>query len=110
VPDELSDVVARYAEFHRRRGNDPHVGLRLGELVRAAGLDPVEFRGRFEIAPFPAGVRPAAVAAAEEMVSQGVIGVDDVRRWHDAFALLDASADRPTLFNPTFIAVGRRPA
>ena len=110
VPDELGDVFERYAEFHRTRGNDPHVGLRLGELVRTAGLDQLEFRGRFEIAPFPAGIRPAAMAASDDMVTQGVISVDDVHRWQDAFALLDGVTDRPSLFNPTFIAVGRRPA
>jgi hypothetical protein len=110
VPDELSDIVDRYVEFHRGRGNDPHVGLRLGEFVRRAGLDEVEFRGRFEIAPFPAGMRPAAVAASDQMLSEGIIGADDVRRWKEAFALLDGNTDRPTLFNPTFIAVGRRPA
>ena len=110
LPDALSDIFDRYVEFHRGRGNDPHVGLRLGELVRTAGLDQLEFRGRFEIAPFPAGIRPAAMAASDDMVTQGVISVDDVHRWQDAFALLDGVTDRPSLFNPTFIAVGRRPA
>ena len=56
APDDLGDIFDRYVEFHRSRGNDPHVGLRLGSLLRSAGLDPVEERGRFDISPLPIGM------------------------------------------------------
>jgi len=38
-----------------------------------------------------------------------VISVDDIRRWTAALDILDGNSVRPTLFNPTFIALGRRP-
>ena len=43
------------------------------------------------------------------MLTQGVVTADDIRRWNDAFEVMDGVSERPTLFNPTFIAVGRRP-
>lgn len=46
--------------MHRRRGNDISVGLRLEELLRAAGLDVVDFTGRYMIAKPPPGLRPPA--------------------------------------------------
>ena len=109
APDDLGDIFERYIAFHRGRGNDPHVGLRLGDLVRAAGLAQVEFRGRFDITPMPVGMRPPAMAAADAMIAQGVICTDDFSRWRHALDVLDKCSDRPTLFNPTFIALGRRP-
>jgi SAM-dependent methyltransferase len=109
MPDDLGDFFERYVEFHRGRGNDPHVGLRLGDYVKAAGLEQIELRGRFDITPLPVGLRPPPLAAAEEMLAQHVVGVDDIRRWNAAFEQMDGESERPTLFNPTFIAVGRRP-
>jgi hypothetical protein len=44
------------------------------------------------------------------MVAAGLASEGDVARWTDAFARLDATSDRPTLFAPMFAAVGRRPA
>ena len=109
TPRDLDDVFERYVEFHRGRGNDPHVGLRLADLAHAAGLDDIEMRGRFDITPLPAGMRPPPVAAAQAMLADGVISVDDIRRWTTALEILDGDSVRPTLFNPTFIALGRRP-
>jgi hypothetical protein len=42
------------------------------------------------------------------MVAAGIASEADVERWADAFARLDATPDRPTLFAPMFAAVGRR--
>lgn len=109
-PEDLSDINDRYVEFLRKRGNDPQVGLRLGELVRAAGLEVLDLRGWFTILPIPAGVRPPAVAAAAAMLSEGVVTVDDVQRWTTAFDRLDAEPERPTLFAPLFLALARRAA
>lgn len=38
MPADLEDLNDAYVEFHRSRGNDPQVGLRLDELLAAAGL------------------------------------------------------------------------
>ena len=109
TPHDLDDIFERYVEFHHGRGNDPHVGLRLADLAHAAGLDDIEMRGRFDITPLPAGMHPPPVAAAQAMLTEGVISVDDIRRWTAALDILDGNSVRPTLFNPTFIALGRRP-
>ena len=109
TPHDLDDIFERYVEFHHGRGNDPHVGLRLADLAHAAGLDDIEMRGRFDITPLPAGMHPPTVAAAQAMLTEGVISVDDIRRWTAALDILDGNSVRPTLFNPTFIALGRRP-
>jgi hypothetical protein len=44
------------------------------------------------------------------MVTAGVATDEDVRRWDRAFQELAAAPVPPTLFAPTFVAVGRRPA
>jgi hypothetical protein len=44
------------------------------------------------------------------MVAAGLANQEDVARWDRAFARVDASASRPTLFAPVFAAIGRRPA
>jgi len=110
TPHDLDDIFERYVEFHHGRGNDPHVGLRLADLSRVAGLDDIEMRGRFDITPLPTGMRPPPVAAAQAMLADGVISADDIRRWTTALETLDGNSVRPTLFNPTFIALGRRPS
>ena len=102
------DLLERYAEFHRRRGNDPMVGLRLGELLAAAGLDVETHQGRYSVISAPPGMRPPAWAAREAMVADGVVTEDDVRRWQDAFERSDQLAERPTIFAPAFLAIGRR--
>ena len=55
---DLHDATERYVAFHAARGNDPQIGLRLGELLENAGLDVVSFTGFFQIFPAPPGLRP----------------------------------------------------
>jgi hypothetical protein len=62
VDQDLEDLSDRYRELHRRRGNDISVGLRLEELLGAAGLDVVDFTGRYMIGKPPPGLRPPAWA------------------------------------------------
>lgn len=105
----LADLGERYADFHRRRGNDPSVGLRLGKLLAGAGLEPFLHDGRHVILPVQPGFRPPSWAAREAMVAEGVATTDDLARWAAGFARMDAAAVRPTVFLPGFTAIGRRP-
>ena len=107
---DLVDLRERYIEFHRRLGNDPSVGLRLGQLLSRAGLEVIEHGGRWGVVAPPPGMRPPAWAARDAMVRAGVASEADVARWQAAFERIDASADRPTLFLPIFTAAGRRPS
>jgi ubiquinone/menaquinone biosynthesis C-methylase UbiE len=107
---DLEGLTDRYVEFHRRRGNDPQVGLRLGELAVEAGLTDVEHRGWFNIVPMASGLRPPAWAARDAMMAAGVIDETDVARWQAAFDRTDTCEARPTLFVPLFSVAGRRPS
>jgi hypothetical protein len=77
-------VTTRYVEFHRRRGNDPGIGLRLAQLLVAAGL--------------------------EVMLTDGIVDEGVLHRWEAAMARLDSAPVRPTIFAPQFTAIGRRSA
>jgi precorrin-6B methylase 2 len=105
---DLQDMMDRYVPFHLSRGNDPQIGLRLGELLRAAGLEVVDFRGCYTIMSPPAGIRPPIWAAREAMVASGHATAADLARWEAAFERVDAAPERPTLFAPMFSATGRR--
>jgi hypothetical protein len=104
----LDDMMARCMEFHRRRGNDPRIGLRLGALLEGAGLEVISFRGAYSIMTAPPGIRPPAWAAREEMLADGIIDHHALRRWQTALTRLDTSPARPTIFAPHFTAIGRR--
>jgi precorrin-6B methylase 2 len=106
---DLDGLTEMYVEFHRRRGNDPQVGLRLGELAAEAGLTDVEHRGWFNIVPMAPGLRPPPWAARDAMMAAGIIDETDVARWQAAFDRTDIGAVRPTLFAPLFSVVGQRP-
>lgn len=110
VEPGLEDLLEKYAEFHRGRGHDPQVGLRLDRFIQGAGLDLVEFGGAYTILAMPPGMRPPAWAARELMVADGVLTEADVERWGAALERNDARTDRPTLFATRFWAIGRRPA
>jgi SAM-dependent methyltransferase len=107
---DLVDLNDRYAAFRAARGDDNRAGLRLADRLARAGLEVVEFRGRYLIGEPPPGVRPPGWAARKAMVTAGVASEDDVRRWDRAFQELEAAPVRPTFFAPFFTAVGRRPA
>ena len=57
----------------------------------------------------PAGIRPPSWAACDALVEAGLADADDVARWDAAFTASDAADERPWLFAPVFLAVGRRP-
>lgn len=107
---DLAGLDATYARFHRNRGNDLAIGLRLGRLLQTAGLQVVSFEGRYGIIEMVPGMRPPSWAAWEAMLADGVANADDVRRWEEALARMDAAPVRPTVFVPQFVALARRPA
>jgi SAM-dependent methyltransferase len=105
---ELQDLGERYREFHRARGNDLSVGLRLGDLLTDAGLSVERYVCRAPVLRVPPGMRPPSWAARDEMVSEGFATDADVKRWEDAFTRLDSAERRPWLFPAAFVAIGRR--
>ena len=105
---DLADLDGRYKEWHGRQGNDLSVGLRLAELIAGAGLEVVEYEGRYQILQLPPGIRPPGWAGREAMVAAGLATPDDVARWDAAFHRVDQAAIRPTVFVPIFVAAGRR--
>jgi SAM-dependent methyltransferase len=104
---DLDDLNDRYWRWHAQQGNDSMVGLRLHELLAGAGLEVVEYRGRYDIISPPPGARPPSWAARDVLVSSGLATADDVARWEAAFSRSDALDPRPTMFVPMFWAVGR---
>jgi hypothetical protein len=104
----LADMGDRYTEFHRALGNDPSVGLRLGKLIAEAGLDLLRHLGRYQIFEPPPGLRAPPWAAREAMLAAAAVTGADLARWEAAFERADAQTPRPTMFNPQFIAIGRR--
>ncbi|ABW16518.1 Methyltransferase type 11 [Parafrankia sp. EAN1pec] len=111
-PPTVTDIVElgeRYHRFHATLGNDLSVGLRLGALLRSAGLVDVHHRGWYNVNELPPGMRPPSWAAVPAMTAAGHADSDDVERWERAFAELDAATDRPTYFVPVFSARARRP-
>lgn len=106
---DATDMMERYAAFHCARGNDPRIGLRLGTLLKQAGLEVVEHCGRFNIFPVPPGMRPPPWTAREAMIAEGHASAGDVARWQAALERYDAAAEPPISFIPLFTAIGRRP-
>jgi SAM-dependent methyltransferase len=108
IDPDLDDLMTRYVEFHRRRGNDPAIGLRLAQLLAAAGLEVTSFQGACNILTAPPGMRPPAWAAREAMLADGIVDEDVLHRWEAAFARHDSAPVRPTIFAPQFTAIGPR--
>lgn len=108
-PDEpdVADLQARYLEFHRARGNDLTVGIALGSLLEAAGLEVESFRHGGPVRRVPVGMRPPSWAARDALVTEGFATPDDVARWDAAFTRLDATSVRPWFAAAMFVAVGR---
>jgi hypothetical protein len=96
-------------DFHRRRGNDPTVGLRLRHLVSEPGLEVVEYRGWYWVLETVAGLRPPAWIARDALVAEGSASAADVERWASMFEFLDARPHGATMFIPLFAAIGVHP-
>lgn len=105
----VAEMWERYREFHARRGNDLLVGLRLGDLLAAAGLEEVAYTVRGMVARPKPGMRPPPWAAREAMVAAGVLDAADVARWERGLDELDATDGWPRGFFIGFVAIGRRP-
>ena len=105
----LTEMSERYQAFHAARGNHLQAGLHLAEWLRGAGLEVVDFRGRYQILPAPPGLRPPAWAARDAMLAAGIVTAADLQRWEQAIEDIDARSERPTLFMPLFTAIGRAP-
>ena len=106
---DVEELTERYCAFHRGRGNDPVVGIRLGQLLEGAGLEVLTHEGRYAVMHPPRGVRPPSWAAREAMVADGVATAGDVARWDAALTALETSGAETTVFAPVFLAIGRRP-
>ncbi len=106
---DVEDLTARYVEWHHQQGNDLAAGLRLADMLLAAGLDALEHQGRYNIFTPTPGFRPPSWAARDALVAAGLATDDDVERWRSALERLDSVADRITVFVPLFLAFGRRP-
>jgi SAM-dependent methyltransferase len=105
---DLVELQERYLAFRAARGDDNGAGLGLAERLVRAGLELVEFRGRYVIRELSPGLRSPAWAAREAMVVAAMATAQDLGRWERAF---QATARRPaTFFAPMFTAIGRRPA
>ncbi len=106
---DLEDLHEKYLQFHKARGNDLLVGLRLAELLTRAHLEVITHEGRYSIVAAPPGVRPPAWAARESMLADGIVTPEDITRWDAAFERMDNAEVRPTVFAPSFIGIGRKP-
>lgn len=106
---DIEDLNSRYWQWHRQCGNDISVGLRLHELLEAAGLDLVDHQGRYQILPAPPGFRPPSWAGRDALEQAGLATPGDVDRWASALERTDALEHRPRMFIPMFFAIGRRP-
>ena len=106
---DLADIAERYGRWHRDRGNDLSVGLRLGELLLAAGLEDVQHHGRYDVFSLPPGARHPSWAGRDALMADGLATEEDIERWDAAFVRTDALQPRPVTFVPMFLAFGRRP-
>jgi precorrin-6B methylase 2 len=105
----LTELSQQYVRFHSGRGNDLTVGLRLGELLRGAGLEDVDHQGRYQIFRPPPGMRPPAWAARDQMLAERVLTEEHLSACETEFAQLDRGELDLTMFVPSFTAWGRKP-
>jgi SAM-dependent methyltransferase len=103
---DISELNDAYQRFHAAKGNDLMTGLRLDDMLTAAGMELLDYRGWFNIIRVQGAMRPPSWAARDAMVAAGVIAADDLSRYEAAFDRLIAQG--PTIYAPVFGAVGRR--
>lgn len=106
---DLTDLTARYHEFHRSLGNDLTIGPTLGALLETAGLQVESFRNGGPVFRIPPQLRPPSWAARDALLAAGFATTDDVTRWAAAFERVDALLSRPWFAGGFFVAVGRKP-
>jgi ubiquinone/menaquinone biosynthesis C-methylase UbiE len=104
----LDALVQKYAAFHASLGNNPAVGLRLGELLENAGLTDVAHHARWNTFPAPVGLRPPSWVARDAMLAAGFLTPEETAECEAAFERLDSLERRPTLFIGQWIGVARR--
>jgi hypothetical protein len=95
---DLGDMMARYLEFHRGRGNDPSIGVRLARLLESAGLHVISFHGAYGIMTVPPGIRPPAWAARQRMLTDRIIDHGMLRRRETRPQPARHIPVRPTIF------------
>ncbi len=104
----VQEQYDRYADFHRRLGNDPRTGPRLGTMLRAAGLEVVENEGRYQRVPAELLAMGGPLVSAEEaMINAGVLTRDELRGLGAARQRFAAVPDAEMWF-ARFVAIGRR--
>lgn len=86
---DIEDLFDRYHCWHTSRGNDLRVGRSLRRLGQVADLTVELFRGWFEIADLPVGMRGPAWAARRMLVADGLANGADLARWSSAFEEID---------------------
>lgn len=106
---DLADLGDRYREFHRARGNDVIIGLKLGWLLEQAGLTLTAFRSIGAVIRMPPALRGPMWAARDAMVAARCADAGDLARWDRAYERVDQWERRPWMHLVTFIAVGHRP-
>jgi len=70
---DLQDLMDRYHDFQRERGNDVSVGLRLGDLLMDVGLTVERFACRAPVIRVMPGMRQPPWAARADMVAEGLL-------------------------------------
>ncbi|MDP9117359.1 MAG: methyltransferase type 11, partial [Actinomycetota bacterium] len=105
----LTDLIERYTQFHRDKGNDPQVGLKLKHLAETAGLKVIAYQGRVDPIVAEPGFRPPPWVARQAMLDAGTATAADLDTWQAAFTRLDQLPDRPLIFPSVFAALAVRP-
>jgi len=111
VPDDvdIADLMDRYAGFHTKLGNDMQAGLHLAARLSRAGLDVLEFRGRYTIMPVPQGMRGPAWAAREAAALRRRGHPGRHRPLGRGLRAHRPRAAAPDRVHPSFIAIGQKP-